>query len=249
MGVTPLIEAQGLAIGHKGKALARDIALTVSAGEVLVLLGPNGAGKTTLFRTLLGLIPALAGQVRLAGKELARLGRAEIARTVALVPQSLQAPFAFTAADVVLMARTARMPAFARPSAADRDIAQAALDRMGIGHLADRPVTELSGGQRQMVLIARALAQETPLLVLDEPAASLDWGNRHRLMQRLERLAEGGLGLILSTHEPDHARRLATSVLTLDAEGRSWSGPASVALQADRLAKLYDLPLNGEDRM
>lgn len=243
MDVTPLIQAEGLAIGHRGRALATDIALTVSAGEILVLLGPNGAGKTTLFRTLLGLIPALAGNVRLSGRDLASLSRIEIARAAALVPQSLHAPFAFTARDVVLMARTARLKAFARPSSADRDAAQAALDRMGIGHLAMRAVTELSGGQRQMVLIARALAQDTQLIVLDEPAASLDWGNRYRLMDYLERVAADGLGLILSTHEPDHAARLASRVLTIDVEGATWTGPAALALQPDRLARLYGLPL------
>lgn len=243
MGLTPLVEAEGLAIGHRGRALATDIALSVAPGEVLVLLGPNGAGKTTLFRTLLGLIPAIAGRVRLSGRDLASLSRIEIARAAAFVPQSLHAPFAFTARDVVLMARTARLAPFARPSDADRDAAQAALDRMGIGHLAVRPVTELSGGQRQMVLIARALAQDTPLIVLDEPAASLDWGNRHRLMDRLEHLAADGLGLILSTHEPDHAARLASRVLTIDAEGGTWTGPAALALQPERLARLYGLPL------
>ncbi len=122
MGVTPLIEAEGLAIGHRGRAIATDIALRVGPGDVLAILGPDGAGKTTLFRTLLGLIPALAGSVRLSGRDVAGLSRIEIARSVALVPQSLHVPFAFTALDVVLMARTARLPAFARPSAADRDL-------------------------------------------------------------------------------------------------------------------------------
>lgn len=243
MGVTPLIEAESLAIGHRGQAIATDIALSVARGEVLVLLGPNGAGKTTLFRTLLGLIPALAGTVRLSGHDVASLSRTRIARGAALVPQALHAPFAFTARDVVLMARTARLKAFARPSIADRDAAQAALDRLGIGHLAMRPVTELSGGQRQMVLIARALAQETPLMVLDEPAASLDWGNRHRLMDRLERLATDGLGLILSTHEPDHAARLASRVLTIDAQGTSWTGSPAEAVEPERLALLYGIAI------
>ena len=244
MGVTPLIEAEGLAIGHRGQVLARDIAFAVRPGEVLAILGPNGAGKTTLFRTALGLLPALAGRVRLSGRDLSGLSRIEIARAVALVPQTLHVPFAFTARDVVLMARTARLQTFGRPSATDRDAAQAALDRLGLGALAGCPVTELSGGQRQMVLIARALAQETPLLVLDEPAASLDWGNRHRLMERLERLAAEGLGLILSTHEPAHAARLADRVMTVDSAGGTWTGPVSVALQPDRLARLYDLPLD-----
>lgn len=236
-----LIAADGLAIGHRGRVLARDISLSVAPGEVLAILGPNGAGKTTLFRTALGLIPPLAGTVRLAGADLRRLSRAQIARAVAPVPQALAAPFAFSVLDVVLMARTARLGAFARPGAADRGAALAALDRLGIAALADRPLPELSGGQRQLVAIARALAQETPLIVLDEPAASLDWGNRQRLMARLAELAQGGLGLILSTHDPDHTARLATRVLTPDATGGTWTGPVEAALRPDRLAALYDL--------
>lgn len=236
-----LIAAKGLAIGHRGRVLAQDIALSVAAGEVLAILGPNGAGKTTLFRTALGLIPPLAGSVHLAGSDLRSLSRPQIARAVALVPQTLAAPFAFSVLDVVLMGRTARLGAFARPGAADRAAALAALDRLGIAALADRPLPELSGGQRQLVAIARALAQETPLIVLDEPAASLDWGNRQRLLARLGELAQGGLGLILSTHEPDHAAQLATRVLTLDAAGHVWTGAVDEALHPDRLAALYGL--------
>lgn len=241
MGMTPLIEAEGLAIGHSGVPLARGISFAVSAGEVLVLLGPNGAGKTTLFRTLLGLLPAMDGTVRMSGRILKDMSRAEIAQATALVPQSLNAPFAFTALDVVLMARTARLGLFARPGAADHRAALVALHRMGIDHLADQPVTTLSGGQRQLVLIARALAQETPLLILDEPNASLDWGNRLRLLMRIKDLAAEGLALILSTHDPDHAARLATRVLTIAADGQAWQGSAAEACSLERLAELYGL--------
>lgn len=237
----PLIEARGLAIGYHGRPLAHNIHLTVDPGEVLVLLGPNGAGKTTLLRTVLGLLPPIAGSITLLGQDISRLSRPAIARTVAMVPQSLAPPFSFTARDVVLMARTARLGPFTSPGPADEQIAEEALARMGIPHLADRAVTELSGGQRQLVLIARALAQQAPALILDEPTASLDWGNRLRLLDVLERLAADGLGMILSTHEPDHATWLASNVMTIDARGNVWHGSPAEAVDPQRLASLYGL--------
>lgn len=242
MGLThALIEAQGLAIGYHDRPLADGIDLTVNPGEVLVLLGPNGAGKTTLLRTVLGLLPPIAGSITLLGQDLSRLSRSAIARTVAMVPQSLAPPFSFTARDVVLMARTARLGPFASPGPTDERVVEDALARLGIPHLAQRAVTELSGGQRQLVLIARALAQQAPALILDEPTASLDWGNRLRLLDVLERLAADGLGMILSTHEPDHATRLATTVMTIDAQGNVWQGSPAEALDLRRLAALYGL--------
>ena len=239
--MTPLIEAKGLAIGHPGRLLAREISFAVKAGDVLALLGPNGAGKTTLFRTLLGLAPSFNGEVYLGGENIAKLSRARIACAAALVPQSMSAPFAFTALDVVLMARTARLRPFARPGMTDHKAARSALGRVGMAHLALQPVTTMSGGQRQLVLIARALAQDAPLLILDEPTASLDWGNRIRLTAHIRDLAGDGFGLILSTHDPDHAARIATRVLTLDRDGGIWQGTPAEAVEHDRLARLYGL--------
>ncbi|WP_118135629.1 ABC transporter ATP-binding protein [Oceanicella sp. SM1341] len=236
-----LISASDLAVGHRGRVLARGISLSLRAGETLCLLGPNGAGKTTIFRTLLGLIPPLGGEVALGGEPLDRLTRAERARRLAYVPQSLAAPFAYPAREFVLQGRTAHLGLFAAPGPADRAAAEAALATMGIAHLGPEPVTRLSGGQRQLVLIARALAQAAPALLLDEPAASLDFGNRERLLARLEALAGQGLGLVVSTHEPAHALRLADHVLTVDAAGRIASGPPAELLTPEHLSALYDL--------
>ncbi|QDL94083.1 ABC transporter ATP-binding protein (plasmid) [Paroceanicella profunda] len=237
-----LIAARGLAVGHRGRPLARDISLSLRAGETLCLLGPNGAGKTTILRTLLGLIPALGGSVSLGGTPMGELSRAARARRLAYVPQAMTAPFADPVRAFVLQGRTAHLGLFAGPGPADRAAAEAALAQMGIAHLAETPVTRLSGGQRQMVLIARALAQAAPAILLDEPAASLDFGNRERLLARLEALARQGLGLVISTHEPGHAVRLADRVLTVDASGRVASGPPGALLTAEHLGALYDLP-------
>ncbi|WFT80725.1 ABC transporter ATP-binding protein [Methylobacterium sp. CB376] len=153
-----LLAARDLAFGYPGREIGRGIDLAVAGGEVLALLGPNGGGKTTLLKTLLGLLAPLGGTVAVAGRPLAALSARQRARAMAYVPQSAASPFAFTARAVVLMGRSAHAGLLAAPSRADRAAADAALARLGVLHLAERPVTRLSGGERQLVLIARALA-------------------------------------------------------------------------------------------
>jgi iron complex transport system ATP-binding protein len=209
------LEARSLGFGYRGHAVGRDVSLALDAGEVLCLLGPNGGGKTTLFKTLLGLIPSQAGRVLLGGDDLATLVRREIARRIAYVPQAHVGYFPFTVRDVVLMGRTAHLPAFASPSGVDRKAADEAIDRMGIAHLAEAEYTRISGGERQLALIARAIAQAAPLMVMDEPTASLDFGNQVRVLHEIGHLARSGIGILLSTHDPDHAFLCADRVALL----------------------------------
>ena len=244
--MTPLVEARGLAIGHKGRALIQGIDLRLEAGRVLCLLGPNGAGKTTLFRTLLGLIPPVAGRVALAGEPLARLTRARIACHLAHVPQALATPFAFTALDIVLMGAAAGLGPFDRPGRPEAERAMAALDSLGIADLAGADVTRLSGGQRQLVLIARALAQRAEAIVMDEPTASLDFANRIAVARAIRRLAGAGIGVILSSHDPDQAAALGDTALLMNREGVIASGPVQATLSADNLTRLYGIPVRRE---
>ena len=155
------LEAVGLAFGYPGHAVGRGVSLALAAGEVVCLLGPNGGGKSTLFRTMLGLLPAQGGEVRLDGdRRSARSPRRDIARRVSYVPQAHAGYFPFTVIDVVLMGRTAHLPVFGAPGRRDHEIAHASLARLGLADLADKTYTRISGGERQLVLIARALAQE-----------------------------------------------------------------------------------------
>lgn len=243
---SPLIEALDLEIGYPRKAVGRDISLSLAAGEILCLLGPNGSGKTTLFKSLLGLIPALGGSIRLAGQDLALLDRTTVARRVSYVPQAHAAHFPYLVHDMVAMGRTAHRGLFEQPSRDDRERAFAALAVLGIEGLAAQEYTRISGGQRQLVLIARALAQAAPAIVLDEPTASLDFGNQVLVLKQMRRLAERGLGVVLSTHDPDHAFGIADRVAFLHQGRMVATGSPADVLTAERLATVYDVRVSIE---
>ncbi len=242
--MTPL-EARGLAIGYGQAQIAGGIDLSVTAGSVTCLLGPNGVGKTTLFKTLLGLIPPLSGTVEIDGRDLSRLDRQTIARQIAYVPQAQIAEFPYTVIDLVLMGRTAHLGMFGGPRRGDHDSAMAALGRLGIASLAERDSTRISGGQRQLALIARALAQGTRIVVMDEPTASLDLGNRILVLDTIRGLAESGLAVVLSTHEPDHAFVVADRVAILGRD-RFATGSVDEVMTPQKLSQLYGVALTIE---
>ncbi len=245
-GMSPLLEARGLGVGHRGRAVLSGIDLSLGPGRILCLLGPNGAGKTTLFRTLLGLLPPLAGEILLAGRPLAGIPRSEVAQVLAHVPQALTTPFAFRALDLVLMGASAHLGPFARPGRAETWLAMAAMESLGIAGLAGEEITRLSGGQRQMILIARALAQGAQIVVMDEPTASLDFANRIRVGQAIRALAERGTAVILSTHDPDQAAALGDAALLVGRGQVLASGLVRDVMTAERLSAVYDIPLRRE---
>jgi iron complex transport system ATP-binding protein len=241
--VTPVLEARALAFGFPGRTVGRDVSFSLAPGEVVCVLGPNGGGKTTLFRTLLGLLDTHGGEVLLDGSSLKSLSRAEIARVAGYVPQGHTAYFAYTLRQFVLMGRTARIGALAAPGARDRDIAERALESLGIAPLAEQPISEVSGGERQLALVARALAQEPRLLVMDEPTASLDFGNQVRVLERILALAASGIAILFSSHDPDHAFLGAQRALLLG-EGRLLEAGAPLeVVRADSLRRLYGVPV------
>src|SRR5262249_16210669 len=219
------LEALDLAIGYPGHAVGKGISLTLDSGEILGLLGPHCPRKTTLFRTLLGLRRPRGGAVGIEGEPLDWLRPAAIARRMAYVPQAHVTEFSYSVLDVVLMGRTARLGPFSTPGADDERIARAKLDSLGVGTLAGADYTRISGGQRQLVLIARALAQEAPILVMDEPTPSLAFGNQTLALARIRDLAAEGYGVLLSTHDPDHALLVAGRVAVIAEGGPAAAGP------------------------
>ena len=241
---------ESIAFGFRGRLVGRDMSFTLEAGEVMCILGPNGSGKTTLLRTLLGLLPPHDGQILFHQKSLFSLSRAEIARIAGYVPQAHQPYFAYSVRDMVLMGRSSHLGTFSVPGAHDREGAARALESLGISQLAERQVTEISAGERQLALIARALAQEPRLLVMDEPTASLDFGNQVRVLERLSALAAGCISILFSTHDPDQAFLAAQRALLLaDGQVLAIGAPRDV-IRADTLERLYHVavqvvPLEG----
>jgi iron complex transport system ATP-binding protein len=233
----------GLAIGYPDHTVGAGLDVELATGEVLALLGPNGGGKTTLLKTLLGLLAPRAGEVRLDGRALSARSMRERARLIAYVPQTHVATFAFPVETVVLMGRTAHGGLFRRPSANDRKVAAAVLEHLGIGALAQRPYTMISGGERQLVLLARALAQEPQFIVLDEPTASLDFGNQGKVMREIRALAASGHGVLFTTHDPNHALRAADRAYLLRDGKRLAEGPVAQVLTQERLEALYGAPV------
>ena len=248
-----MLELQDLAFGYGTKAVGSGISLTLSPGETLCLLGPNGGGKTTLFKTMLGLLPPLSGRVVLEGHDLAGLPRREVAKRIAYVPQAHAAFFPFRVREVVVMGRASRLSAFASPGPADHAAADHALAMLGIGHLSERVYTEISGGERQLALIARALAGEPRLLVMDEPTASLDFGNQARVLGQVRRLSEHGIAVVLSTHDPGHAFLCADRVALLHGGRLAGLAPPAETVTPETLRLLYGVevavvPLPGTGR-
>jgi iron complex transport system ATP-binding protein len=237
------LSARGLAYGYPARTIGRDIALDLAAGEVLALLGPNGHGKTTLLKTLLGLLPAQGGTLTLDGRPLASLSLGERARLIGYVPQAHAGTFAFSVFEVVLMGRSAHGGVFGKPSLRDREVAKAMIARLGIAALAQRSYTQISGGERQLVLIARALAQEPRFVILDEPTASLDFGNQGKVMAEIGRLAVEGLGVLFTTHDPNQALRHADRAMLLRDGEAIATGETRALLTPERLRALYGVEI------
>jgi iron complex transport system ATP-binding protein len=235
------LAARGLGFGYGATPIGRNIDLELRAGEVFCLLGPNGSGKTTLFKTLLGLLPAQAGEVVVDGTPLKELSRPEIARRIAYVPQAHTAHFPFRVIDMVVMGRTAHLGLFAAPTSIDRQRAREALALLGIAELAEREYTRISGGQRQLALVARALVQDAPAIVMDEPTANLDFGNQVIVLSEVKRLAVRGLAVLLSTHDPDHAFSIASRVALLDHGRLVDQGVPQTVLTSDKLKSVYGI--------
>lgn len=237
------LEARGLSCGYGQRAVLSGVDVQLAPGQVLALLGPNGVGKTTLFKTMLGFLPAQAGEVLIGGRAASSLSRREFAREVGYIPQLHAPAFSYSVRDVVLMGRTPHLSGLSSPGAADVSAADAAIERMGISRLANRDYASLSGGERQMVLIARALAQAPRVLVMDEPCASLDFGNQARLLEQVLEVAAGGMAVVMTTHDPNHAFLLDGDVLCLGRGGVASRGRAREVLTEDLMEELYGVPV------
>jgi iron complex transport system ATP-binding protein len=215
-----LLRASKIASGYGKKKIVHEVSFTVDAGEFLCVIGANGCGKTTVLKSLLGLLPLFSGQIFLQGQDTAGMDVRRKARHFAYIPQVHIPPFPFKVADVVLLGRTPHLASsVAGVTRHDKVVAYEAMQQLQIEQLAASEYTELSGGQQQLVLIARALAQQPDILIMDEPTASLDFGNQQLVLSRLHRLSRSGMAVLMVTHDPDHALFCADRVLVME-DGR-----------------------------
>lgn len=242
---SPAIKVEHLAFGYTPRDLVlKDISFEISAGEVLMILGANGCGKSTLMRALLSESRRATGTVTLQGRNIQELSPQETSQKVAMVFQDHNAPFPFAVSDVVAMGRTPYLSSFALPTSTDKKICAESLEMVGIPHLAHKRYTEISGGERQMVLIARALAQRTPLIMMDEPTSHLDYRNAATVIQTVNKLAtEHRKAIMMVTHLPDQAFYYPSKAALMK-DGRFFAqGDSRRVLTEENLSATYSMQI------
>lgn len=233
------LEAKGLACGYNGKPILENVNFSVETGEICCLLGPNGVGKTTLFRTVLKLMKPLGGKILIDGDDISRWGPSELSKAMAYVSQYHVPPFPYLVKDVVLLGRLSSVGYFGQPKKRDLDLVDIALRAMGIEHLKEKVYTDISGGERQLVMIARAMVQQAKILVLDEPTASLDYGNTIRVLKMITKLKEIGFGIIMTTHSPDQAFMCNSRVVLLQRKKPAIFGDTVDVITEKNLKEAY----------
>ena len=233
------LEVKDLKFAYKKNPVLHGVNFAAKAGQFVCLLGENGAGKTTLFRCLLGLLGGYQGEILIDGVNGKNFSVRELARKVAYIPQSNAPVFNYTVYEIVLMGTNVLKSGLRAPGRSEREVVRQALEMMNISRLADRGFAELSGGERQLTLIARALAQKSRMLVMDEPTANLDYGNQFRVMRQVRRLAESGYLIVLSTHNPEHALLYSDKVLVLKDGKAMMYGEPEVVLSPETIEKIY----------
>ncbi|WP_169717667.1 putative ABC transporter ATP-binding protein [Sporomusa silvacetica DSM 10669] len=211
-----MLAVENISFGYPSAGdLLTDLSFSVAKGDVVCLLGPNGAGKTTLLRCLLGIAAVRTGSIKIRGRKIGSIPSRELASDMAYVPQAATTVFPHRVLDIVVMGRTPHVGFTAVPTDEDYALAEAALSELGIAHLADCLFSRISGGERQLTLIARALTQRAGLLIMDEPTSSLDYGNQVRILRVIDRLAKQGYSIIMTSHFPNHAFLLCNKVLIM----------------------------------
>ncbi len=238
------IAAKNVYFGYTKTMVLKGINLDIERGEIVTLLGPNGCGKSTLIKIMLGLLASTKGEVCLDGTDITKLGFKKLARKIAYVPQIHRSSFPYEVLDIVLMGRISHKAFFFTYSSDDIDIAYNAMERLSISHLAKRPYTELSGGERQLTLIARALAQGAETFIMDEPASGLDYGNQLRLLEQIAALSQEGYTFIKSTHSPEHALWVADRAIMIKDGNIMADGPCTKVVNRENLFHLYNVAVN-----
>lgn len=239
-----LLEIKDVYGGYGNGDVVKGVTCHADAGDVLCLVGPNGCGKTTLFRLMLGSIPVRRGSICIDGKDTKDMNPKELASLIAYIPQYHTPIFSYTVLDVVIMGRASHFSSFEAPKEIDRQAAFAALEKVNALHLANRKYTTLSGGQRQLILIARAICQSAKIFIMDEPAANLDYANHQLLMNVVTDLAQKGYCIVMSTHSPEHPASIGTKVLMMRSGQVSAFGEPQQVITPENLETVYGIEMD-----
>jgi iron complex transport system ATP-binding protein len=232
--------------GEGDPVVLADLSLKIPAGKVTAILGPNGTGKTTMLHIMLGLLKPFQGVVTVAGKPHKGYSKRELSQMIGLVPQFESIPFNFSVIEYVLLGRSPYLNPFQLPGELDLEITENALKEAGISHLAQKPVTEISGGERQLVHISRVLTQQTRILLLDEPTAHLDLENQNRILTLLKRMAAQGVTAVITTHDPNAAIFAADHFVLMDEGNIAAEGELDQVITAENLSLIYNTPIRVE---
>ncbi len=236
-----LFEVKNISFDYDGEEIFSNISFSIDKGDVLCILGPNGTGKTTLIKCLNGLHDIKSGEISVNGNDMKKLSFKQISKHIGYIPQSHVPSFPFKVFDVVLMGRAPYLNLTDSPKDEDVEIAEDALKTLGIEDLKDKEYTNLSGGERQLVFLARVLCQKPDILILDEPTSHLDFGNQIKLLEIIDNLAKSGLSIIMSSHFPDHAFLSSTKVAIMKDGGFIDFGTPDDVVSEENLRKAYSI--------
>jgi iron complex transport system ATP-binding protein len=241
------INDAGFAYENAAASVFENVRMSVESGKVLCILGPNGVGKTSLLKCIAGLLPLTSGTIRCKGKKLSRLKQNQIAQVMAYVPQIHYPVFSYSVFETVLMGRTPFLGFFSFPEPKDEQVAVSAIEALGITHLSNKAYTQISGGERQLVMFARALAQEPEVIILDEPTFHLDYGNQVKILSLIHQLSRRGTAVIMTSHNPDHAFMIADKVgIMFDRNIQGFECPET-AVTEQILHRIYGIRVRLQD--
>lgn len=236
-----MFEVKNLNCGYKDKMILRNVSFTAKPGEIICMLGPNGSGKSTLIKTIIGLLDPYEGQILVNGEDIKDWSWRRRAKIISYIPQTFSSMFQYKGIDIVLMGRTSYLSLTSSPSKKDEEIAEEAMEMLKISHLKDKIYSQLSGGERQLIKIAQALAQQAKIIIMDEPTNNLDFGNQAVMLNHLKKCADIGITVIMATHYPEQAFLYGTKALLIKDNRAIEIDKPNENLTEENLQTLYDV--------